>query len=202
MVRVKICGVTSLEDARLAVDAGAFAVGFNFHPASPRRIDPTRARAIGAELPPEVMRVGVFVDRERTAVEEIAGQAALTALQFHGNETPAFCQDWSLPVIKATRVRTRADVERLLEYPVELVMVDAYVEGVHGGTGARFDWSLLEGFDRTRLVLAGGLTPENVAVAVRTVRPYAVDVASGVESGPGIKDPEKVKRFIHHAQTA
>jgi phosphoribosylanthranilate isomerase len=202
MVRVKICGVTSLADARVAVEAGAFALGFNFHPASPRSVDPERARAIAAELPEHVWRVGVFVDRERDAIEEIAARVGLSALQLHGTETPEFCRGWSLPVIKAARVRTRADVDRLLQYPVELVLVDAYVEGVHGGTGARFDWSFLDGVEKSRLVLAGGLTPENVAEAVRTVRPYAVDVASGVEAGPGIKDPEKVKRFIRHAQTA
>lgn len=202
MVRVKICGVTSVEDAQIAVDAGAFAVGFNFHPASPRLVSPENAAAIGATLPNEVWRVGVFVDRDRAGVERIARDARLTALQFHGDESPDFCRGWTLPVIKAARIRVRADVEKLLEYPVELTMVDAYVEGTHGGTGVRFDWSLLEGVEQRRLILAGGLTPENVADAVRAVRPWAVDVASGVEARPGVKDPEKVRRFIHNAKTA
>jgi phosphoribosylanthranilate isomerase len=202
MVRVKICGVTALGDARFAVEAGAFAIGFNFHPPSPRYIEPEAAGRIAAALPPEVWRVGVFVDRERAEIERIAATAGLSAIQLHGAEPPGLCLDWAIPVIKAGRVRERTDVERLAAYPVELLLVDAYVEGVHGGTGVRFDWRLLEGVDRKRLVLAGGLTLENVAEAVRTVRPFAVDVASGVEVSPGVKDPEKVKRFIHHAQTA
>lgn len=202
MVRVKICGVTSVEDARVAVDAGAFALGFNFHPASRRCVSPQTAAAIGAELPDEIWRVGVFVDRDRESVARIAAEAGLTVLQFHGAESPEFCRGWKLPVIKAARIRDRADVQRLLEYPVELAMVDAYVEGAHGGTGVRFEWGLLEGFEHRHLILAGGLTAENVAEAVRTVRPWAVDVASGVEARPGVKDAEKVRRFIHNAQTA
>jgi len=202
MVQVKICGITSAEDARTAVEGGAFAVGFNFHPPSPRFIRPEQARETGLHLPSDVWRVGVFVDRPRPEVEAIAAEAGLDALQFHGDETADYCRGWKWKLIKVARVRERADVERLVLYPVELMMVDAYVEGAHGGTGARFDWSLLQGIDRQRLVLAGGLTPDNVAEAVRTVRPWAVDVASGVEASPGVKDPEKVKRFIHHAQTA
>ena len=202
MARVKICGITSANDARVAVDAGAFAIGFNFHPPSPRFVEPARARAIVAELPSHVWRVGVFVDRERAAVEQIAAEVGLDTLQFHGDESPEFCAGWAQKVIKAFRVRGRTDVERLPSYAVELMMVDAYVEGTHGGTGARFDWTLLEGVDRQRLVLAGGLTPDNVAEAIREVRPWAVDVASGVEASPGVKDPEKVKRFIRHAETA
>lgn len=202
MTRVKICGITSAADAKVAVDAGAAALGFNFHPASPRFIEPARAREIAADLPTHIWRVGVFVDRERQAIADIAAQAGLDTIQLHGNESEELCRDWDLRVIKVARVRSRADVEKLSRYPVELMLVDAYVEGTHGGTGARFDWSLLEGVDRQRLILSGGLTPENVGEAVRTVRPWAVDVASGVEASPGVKDPEKVKRFIRHAQTA
>jgi phosphoribosylanthranilate isomerase len=202
VVRVKICGVTSPEDARLAAAAGAFAVGINFHPASPRYVEPERGAAIAAALPEHVWRVGVFVDRARADVERIAAVVGLSALQFHGAETPEYCRGWHLPVIKVARVRVRTDVEALAAYAVELILVDTYVEGVAGGTGARFDWALLEGVDRSRLVLAGGLTPENVAEAVRAVRPWAVDVASGVEARPGVKDPERVKRFIANATTA
>lgn len=202
MVRVKICGVTSVEDALAAAEEGAFAVGFNFHPPSPRYIDPEAAGAIAAAMPEAVLRVGVFVDRERRDVERIAKVARLTALQFHGAETPAQCSGWSLPVIKVGRLRSREDVIALLAYPVELLLADAYVGGVPGGTGETFDWRLLEGVDRSRIILAGGLTAENVADAVRTVRPYAVDVASGVERTPGVKDREKVREFIRHAQDA
>lgn len=199
---VKICGLTSAADARAAAEAGAFALGFNFHPASPRFVEPARVAEIAAGLPPRVLRVGVFVDRARSEVEDIARIASLTGLQFHGAEPPEYCRGWGLPVIKAVRVRSRADAASLATYPVEFTLVDAYVEGVLGGTGTRLDWRLLETIDRSRLILAGGLTPENVAEAVRTVRPFAVDVASGVESSPGVKDHEKVKRFIHHAETA
>jgi len=202
MVRVKICGITSLADARTAIDAGAFAIGLNFHPSSPRRVEIAQARAISDGLPSDIWRVGVFVDRDRGAIEQIVREAGLTALQFHGNETPEFCRGWDVPVIKVVRARVRSDVDRLRAYPVELVLVDAYVEGTPGGTGERFDWSLLDGFERERLILSGGLNPDNVAEAVRTVGPWAVDVASGVESRPGVKDPEKVKRFIRDAQAA
>jgi phosphoribosylanthranilate isomerase len=202
MVRVKICGITSLADARLAVDAGAFAIGFNFHPPSPRFIEPEQAASIGVALPERILRVGVFVDRPRAEVEDIVRVARLSAIQFHGAESIGDCNGWSVPVIKVGRIRARADVERLSAYPVELILADAYVEGLHGGSGVRFDWSLLEGVDRRRLILAGGLTADNVAQAVRAVRPYAVDVASGVEASPGIKDPEKVRGFIQHANAA
>lgn len=202
MVRVKICGVTSVADAQAAVAAGALAVGFNFHPSSPRRVAPELARAIARSVPPQIWRVGVFVDRPRRDVEALIEAAGLSVLQFHGSESPAFCRGWRLPVIKAVRVRTQADVVAAKEYAVDFVLADAYVEGAAGGTGTAFNWALLEGMDRSRLILAGGLTPANVGAAVRQVRPYAVDVASGVEREPGKKDPQKVREFITNAQTA
>ena len=201
-MRVKICGVTSLADATMAVKAGAGAIGFNFYPPSPRCVAPESAAAMARELPLAVWRVGVFVDQPRDVVERVIATAGLTVLQFHGDESAAYCCSWPLPVIKAVRVRSRADVQRAVAYPVDFVLLDAYVEGAAGGTGKSFDWTLLGECARSRLILAGGLTAANVADAVRRVRPYGVDVASGVECRPGVKDPEKVRRFIASAQNA
>jgi phosphoribosylanthranilate isomerase len=201
-MKVKICGVTSPADARCAADAGAWAIGLNFHPPSPRYVAPGRAREIVAEVPSAVWRVGVFVDAERRTVEAAVSAGFLHALQFHGDEPPDFCRGWSLPVIKAVRAREATDVKRVMDYPVDFVLVDAYVEGRPGGTGVTVDWDVLEGVDRSRLILAGGLTPETVAAAAQRIRPFAVDVASGVESAPGVKDHEKVRQFIANAQTA
>jgi len=201
-LRVKVCGITNLTDARNAVDAGAAALGFNFYSGSPRYVAPETARAIIAQLPRSVCAVGVFVDAGRDEVARTADIAALTALQFHGNEPPASCCGWSRKIIKAVRVRD-ADAARLaLRYDVDFILVDAYVEGRLGGTGKRIGADLLAGFDRTRLILAGGLTPDNVADAVRSIRPYGVDVASGVETAPGQKDRDRMKRFIANAHAA
>ncbi|MBI4515576.1 MAG: phosphoribosylanthranilate isomerase [Deltaproteobacteria bacterium] len=202
MVKVKICGITNVADALHAAAAGAAAIGLNFYPPSPRCLDPEAARAIVAALPPQVCAVGVFVNEARARVAEIARAVGLRALQFHGDESPADCRGWPLKVIKALRVRDAAALAAAAAYDVDFVLLDAYVEGQAGGTGRRFAWELSAGCDRSRLILAGGLTPENVAAAVRLVRPLAVDVASGVETRPGVKDPELVRRFIANAQTA
>jgi phosphoribosylanthranilate isomerase len=201
-VLVKVCGITNLDDALAAVDAGAAALGFNFYARSPRYVSPDAAAAIVARLPGSVCAVGVFVDEARERVAALASQVALTALQFHGNEPPHFCQGWQQKVIKAIRVRDRRAAMEAQAYAVDFILADAYVEGQLGGTGRRLAAELLEGFDRHRLILAGGLTPENVADAVEAVRPFAVDVASGVESAPGKKDITLMKRFIAHAQAA
>jgi len=201
-VRVKVCGITNLDDARAAVDAGAAALGFNFYPPSPRFVRPEAAAAILAGLPSTTCSVGVFVGASRADVKRIAAQTGLTALQFHGNEPPEFCTAWPQKVIKGIRVRDHQAAAEALRYPVDFILVDAYVEGQFGGTGRRVAAELLEGFDRERLILAGGLTPENVAEVVRTVRPFGVDVASGVERAPGKKDWELMRRFIVHAHAA
>jgi phosphoribosylanthranilate isomerase len=202
MVRVKICGVTRIEDALAAVRAGAWAIGLNFSPRSPRCVSVETAAAIVAVLPPAVLVVGVFVDQPRAYVAEVARTVGLRALQFHGNEAAADCIGWSMPVIKAIRVRDRETVAAAPAYPVDFILLDAYVEGHAGGTGRQFAWEWAMACDRSRLILAGGLTPDNVAEAVRTVRPHAVDVASGVERSPGVKDAERMTRFIANAQTA
>jgi phosphoribosylanthranilate isomerase len=202
MVKVKICGITRVDDAREAFAAGAAAIGLNFYPGSPRFVGVATARDSVAALPPSVCAVGVFVNAGRARVAEIAAAVGLRALQFHGEESPADCAGWTLKVIKAVRVGDPGSVAEAAAYPVDFILLDAYVEGHVGGTGHRFAWDLAAGCDRSRLILAGGLTPENVAGAVRTVRPLAVDVASGVERAPGIKDAERMRRFIANAQTA
>jgi phosphoribosylanthranilate isomerase len=201
-VRVKICGVTSLSDAAAAVECGADAIGLNFYRHSARYVTPSAAARIVATLPPAVCAVGVFVDESRENVEQIVAAVRLKALQFHGTESPAFCAGWPVKVIKALSVRDRTWLETARAYSVDWVLADAFVEGEFGGTGKRLNPALLQGFDRERLILAGGLTPENVAAATRAVRPFAVDVASGVESAPGKKDRRLLRRFVEHAKTA
>jgi phosphoribosylanthranilate isomerase len=201
-VRVKICGITNLADACAAIDAGAAALGFNFYPPSPRSVTPEAAAEIVAQLPRAVCIVGVFVNEARDRVAAIARQVGVTALQFHGDESPEFCRGWTQKVIKAIRVCDAHAAAHAERYAVDFILADAYVEGQRGGTGRRIVPILLEGFERRHLILAGGLNPENVAEAVRTVRPFAVDVASGVERAPGQKDVTLMRRFIAHAQTS
>ena len=173
-VRVKICGITTLEDALDAVAAGAAALGFNFHPASPRYVAPDVVAGIVPHLPPSVCTVGVFVNAPRAQVAAVARSTGLQALQFHGNEDPEFCRGWTQKTIKALRVRNAA-VQQLAEaYTVDFILADAYVEGRFGGTGQRLCTAYLAGLDRRRLILAGGLTVETVTDAIRAVRPFAV----------------------------
>ena len=199
-VRVKICGVTRLEDALAAAQAGADALGFNFWPQSKRYVDPRAAGDIIALLPPFVATVGVFVDPTRDEALRAAEASGVQWLQLHGDESPELCASLPLPVLKAIRVRHRASLDLLDAYDVAGFLLDTDSPG-YGGSGATFDWTLAaEGARRAPIVLAGGLRPENVADAVRQVRPWAVDVASGVESAPGVKDHEKTARFIREAK--
>lgn len=203
MVRVKICGITSVQDALIAVRAGADALGFVFYPPSPRFIEPLKVRAIGAALPPFVARVGLFVNAERGEIERTAAEAGVDMIQLHGDERPAFVSSLrGLRIIKAVRVQSESDLKVLALYRVDAYLLDTYVPGQPGGTGRSFDWTIarraaLEG----PVIVAGGLTPENVEEAVRTARPYAVDVSSGVEAEPGVKDKEKVREFIRRAKS-
>lgn len=202
-VRVKICGITNLEDAEAAVAFGADALGFIFYKKSPRYIDPLRAAAIIRALPPFVIKVGVFVDEALEEVSRVREDASIDRVQLHGDETPGYCAEASPGVIKAFRIHGRADIEKLALYDVSAFLLDTYVDGVPGGTGETFNWEIaVEASALRRIILSGGLTPENVAGAVRMVRPYAVDVSSGVEAGPGKKDLEKMKKFIDEAKTA
>jgi phosphoribosylanthranilate isomerase len=201
-VKVKICGVRTLADARAAADAGADYIGLNFHPASPRCVEPEVARTIVAALP-GVTFVGVFADRGRDAVAAIARQVGLEALQFHGDESPEDCAGWPYVTIKALRVRPGEDpTARAAGYATDHLLLDAFVPGTLGGTGAPLDLSALRDLPRARLFVAGGLTPERVAGVVAAVRPFAVDVASGVERTPGVKDHGKIEEFIRRAKAA
>ncbi len=201
-VRVKVCGITNLDDALAALDMGADALGFNCYPPSPRFVPPAVAAEIVARLPGTTCTAGVFVNASRQEVESIAARVGFTALQFHGNEDPSFCRGWPQKVIKAIRVRDRKAAAEALRYAVDFILADAYVEERFGGTGQRVALEHLDGFERRRLILAGGLTPQNVAAAVRTVQPFAVDVASGIEQSPGKKDWTLMRRFITHAHGA
>lgn len=202
MTRVKICGVTRLADALHAARLGADAIGLNFFPRSPRCVSVEVAAEIAAALPASVCAVGVFVDADRDHIALVADRVGLGAIQFHGDEPPALCGGWSCKTIKAIRVDGPQGLAAAARYGVDYVLADAHVAGQHGGTGRRVPLAWLTGVPTERLILAGGLTPDTVAEAIRAVHPAAVDVASGVESAPGIKDPEKVERFIANARTA
>ncbi len=207
MVLVKICGITNHADAAAAVASGAGALGFNFYPRSQRYVEPRVVRRIIAGLPPTVLTVGVFVNEDEPArVARIAEEAGVAAVQLHGDESPDYCaalSEWQ--VIKALRVGASFAPEEAARYPAHAVLLDAYSPQAHGGTGQVFDWALAQ---RTRalvarLYLAGGLTPENVRAAVVAVRPFAVDVCSGVERAPGQKDAARLRAFcaaVHAAE--
>ncbi len=203
--RIKICGITNLEDARLAADLGAQAVGFIFYEKSPRFIRPAVAQNIVAQLPPLVLTVGVFVNAPLSEVREIAAQVRLDWLQLHGEEPPDYCGQLDRNLIKAVRLREAAALSGLAAYQglVRAFLADTYQSGVAGGTGKTGNWELAAKVkDYGPLILAGGLTPENVAAAIRQVQPWAVDVASGVEAAPGRKDPARLRAFFQAVQAA
>jgi phosphoribosylanthranilate isomerase len=200
-VRVKICGITNAEDAAAAVAAGADALGFIFFRKSPRYVEPAVAKQIIAALPPLVIPVGVFVNEEAAAVRTIMDNCGLALAQLHGDETAAYCRELARPVMKAIRLKDRGSFLALAEFQgragVRGFVVDTYSETAYGGTGEITDWSLAaEAAKSATILLAGGLTPENVAEAIKAVRPYGVDVSSGVESSPGRKDHGKVRAFL------
>ncbi len=200
--RVKICGITRLDDGLAAVRLGADALGFNFWPRSKRYLPPSDARAIVRRLPAFVTAVGIFVDPTREEVLRAADASGVAVAQLHGDEPPDFCASLPLPVLKGIRVADGHSLAQLASYEVQGFVLDAPSEG-YGGSGATFDWSLVaEAAKELPIVLAGGLTPENVAEAVRAVRPWGVDVASGVESAPGVKDHAKLALFIQRAKEA
>jgi phosphoribosylanthranilate isomerase len=201
MVRVKICGITNLEDALKAIEYGADALGFVFYRKSPRQITPEAAREIVRELPPFVTTVGVFVDEEPKNVERVLEYARIDAAQFHGEEPPEACQI-ERPVIKAIRVREPKDVERMKDYNVSGFLLDAYLPDMPGGTGRKFNWEYAieaKKFNRP-VILAGGLTAESVEEAILQVQPYGVDVSSSVEREKGKKDHDKLRLFIQRAK--
>ena len=202
--RVKICGITRVEDGLAAVAAGADAIGLVFYAASPRAVSVDQAEAICAALPPFVAVVGLFVDAGADQIARVLAQVPLTLLQFHGNETAVACARFARPFIKAVRMREHTDLGAELKTyaQAQALLLDTYKAGTPGGTGETFDWQRVPAQYADRIVLAGGLNPDNVGVAVAQVQPYAVDVSGGVESAPGIKSVERMRKFITAVQTA
>ncbi len=203
-VKVKICGITSLADGLNAVEAGADLLGFVFYERSPRYVSVETAAGIIRQLPPYVVSVGLFVDAPEEFVFHAISACGLNVLQFHGAETPEYCLQFGVMSMKAFRIRDAQSLEALAQYSTSAWLLDAFTPDKLGGTGETFNWDLaLEAKKLGRpIFLAGGLTPQNVAEAVRRVQPYAVDVSSGVEAAPGRKDPAKVKSFIQAAKGA
>lgn len=199
--KVKICGITNLEDAATAVDAGADALGFVFYRKSPRYIDPTLARQIIMTLPPLVMPVGVFVNEDQQVVRNLMDDCGLALAQLHGNESAIYCKELGRTVLKALHVKDRSTFLALAEFRgragVRGFVLDVFSDEAYGGTGQVIDWQLAaEAARAANILLAGGLTPDNVEKAIQAVQPYGVDVSSGVERAPGKKDHEKVRAFI------
>ena len=196
--RIKFCGITNSADAQAAVSYGADALGFVFYAKSPRHVTRAQASAIIADLPPLVSKVGLFVNADPREVEDTITESGIDVVQFHGDETMRQCRACSLPWIKAIRVRSQEDIERGEEqYPgAAALLLDAYDAQAFGGTGKTFDWSSVPQTISRPVILAGGLTPDNVASAIHSVRPYAVDVSGGIERAKGLKDHDKMQRFI------
>ena len=199
MTLIKICGITSLDDAHAAVAAGADALGFNFYKPSPRYITPENARGIIDTLPDSILTVGVFVNEESPeAVSAIADRSGIKAVQLHGDESPDYCRALN-PVIKNFSVSTSFDIDQISAYEVDAIMLDTKDNRLHGGTGRVFDWSIAQQVSRIfpKLFLAGGLSPENVREAIEMVQPYAVDACSSLEDKPGIKNHERMRIFVN-----
>lgn len=203
-VKVKICGITNVEDAEAAVEAGADLLGFVFAEESPRCVSIEQAARIAQVVPPYILRVGLFVNAPEELVMHAMNACGLQLLQFHGEETADYCRQFGAMSMKAFRVKGPETIQALIEFPTDAWLLDAFVPGQRGGTGHSFNWNLaVEAVNLGRPVfLAGGLTPENVAEAVRSVQPYGVDVSSGVEASPGKKDHAKVRQFIQAAKAA
>jgi phosphoribosylanthranilate isomerase len=208
MIKVKVCGITNLADAEKSLDFGADALGFNFYPPSPRCISPEEARAILQRLPEGSCNVAVFVNEPKAKVHDVIAQGVLAngrqayeVLQFHGDEGEEYCRGWSMRVIKAFRLKGKESLQGMEQFPADFYLLDSWSAG-YGGSGAGFPWEWLDGVKTEKLILSGGLSIENVAEAIRRIRPYGVDVCSGVETRPGIKDHAKLKEFILAAKGA
>lgn len=203
MVKIKICGITNVEDALAASEAGADALGFNFYKKSPRYVEPAKAAEIINQLPPFVTPVALFVNEREEKIRDIMFTTGIKVLQFQGDERPEFCQRFGTRTIKAFQVKDKESLKQMVHYHVSALLLDTYKEGMRGGTGATFDWHLaVVAKTFGRILLAGGLTPANVGEAVKLVQPYGVDVASGVEKEKGIKDHVKIKKFISEVRKA
>ncbi|MBW2650956.1 MAG: phosphoribosylanthranilate isomerase [Deltaproteobacteria bacterium] len=198
MTEIKICGITNLDDALAVYESGADALGFIFYPKSPRYVSPKKAKEIIENLPREITRVGVFVNHRAEEVKEIVEFCGLDLVQLHGNETPGYCRQFSASiVIKAFSPRAEKDLQMLKDYPVRAILLDAYDPGLYGGTGKTSNWELAAKIKEMHpLILSGGLNINNIRGAVEIVSPHAVDINSGVESSPGKKDHDKVRKII------
>ncbi|MBF0437164.1 MAG: phosphoribosylanthranilate isomerase [Magnetococcales bacterium] len=202
-VRVKICGITHEEDAIAAIDAGADAIGLVFYERSSRNVTIAQAQQLCAHLPPFVQITGLFVNADLETIRDTTLQVGLDVIQLHGEESPTFCRMLPGRIIKAIRVAQSEDLHQASAYDVSAILYDAKVSGMQGGSGRTFDWSLLANHPGHRpMILAGGLHPGNVAQAIAQVHPYAVDVSSGVESSPGVKDPVLIREFMHQVHQA
>jgi len=203
MIKIKICGITNLDDAMAAAEDGADALGFIFYKKSPRYVEPEKAAEIIHRLPPFITPVAVFVNEREEKVRDIQFTTGIKVLQFHGDERPEFCDRFATRVIKAFQVKDKESIKHMAHFHVGAFLLDSYKDGVRGGTGTTFDWHLaVVAKTFGRVVLAGGLTPENVAEAVKLVQPYGVDVAGGVEREKGLKDHAKLKKFITEVRRA
>ena len=204
MVRVKICGIANIRDAHGAIEFGTDALGFIFYPKSPRYVPPEKAKEMIQKLPREMIRVGVFVNQEIEKVKEIARFCDLTLIQLHGDESPQYCSEFPIScLIKAVSPQSEEDVQKIKDYPVGAILVDAYKPGCYGGTGKISDWRLARKVKEAhQLILAGGLNTENIREAIEAVRPQAVDINSGVEISPGKKDHKKMRKIIESVREA
>jgi len=198
MTRVKICGITRVEDMLAAAQYGADAIGLVFYPGSPRHVSISQAAMIMRALPPFITSVGLFVNAEAQAINAILQDLPLALLQFHGEEPASFCRQFKRPYLKAVRVKPSLDLlQYAADYPdAQGLLLDTYVDGIAGGTGQTFDWDLIPAGLPLPVILSGGLTPDNVAAAIKHVQPWAVDVSSGVEAAKGIKDAAKIAAFM------
>lgn len=196
MIPTKICGITNLDDANVAVENGASAIGFIFYEKSPRTISINNAKSISKHLPKTIARVGVFVNHEKDFIHEAISEVPLDMIQLHSDETPDFCNQFDVPILKALRIKNEASLSIVDQYDVAVFLLDTFSNDQYGGTGETFDWSVLNRKFKTPIILSGGLNPENILDAIDAVNPSAVDVNSGVESSPGKKDYNKLKSLF------
>lgn len=196
MIPTKICGITNLDDANVAVENGASAIGFIFYEKSPRTISINNAKSISKHLPKTIARVGVFVNHEKDFIRLAISEVPLDMIQLHGDETPDFCNQFDVPILKALRIKNEASLSVMDQYDVAVFLLDTFSNDQYGGTGETFDWSVLNRKFKTPIILSGGLNPENILDAIDAVNPSAVDVNSGVESSPGKKDFNKLKSLF------
>ncbi len=203
MTAIKICGITRMEDAQLALKLGVQYLGFIFSK-SPRRVSALQAADITRRLPGSIRKVGVFVDEDEAHIRSIAAETGLDLIQLHGEEPPELCSRFELPVIKVIRTSGKNVFEKIASYKTDLFLLEPYVPDLAGGTGKRADWKLakriVDSFPDQRFILAGGLNPENVGSAIRAVAPFAVDASSGLEDGPGVKNHDKIHNFVNNVR--